>query len=80
MTPSPLVTARAGTSLEEARRILGEHRLEKLPLVDDDGLLVGLITVKDILKATDHPNASMDERGGSGVPRPWVSARISRRG
>jgi IMP dehydrogenase len=63
MTSSPLVTASAGTSLEEARRILGEHRLEKLPLVDEDGLLVGLITVKDILKATDHPNASMDEKG-----------------
>ena len=63
MTRAPLVTAPAGTSLEEARRILGRHRIEKLPLVDGDGRLAGLITVKDILKATDHPNSTKDSRG-----------------
>lgn len=63
MTKSPLITAKAGTTLAEARKILGQHRIEKLPLVDEQGVLVGLITVKDILKATDHPSASKDDRG-----------------
>lgn len=62
MTHAPLVTARVGTTLDEAKVVLARHRIEKLPLVDDDGRLVGLITVKDILKATDHPHASMDDR------------------
>jgi IMP dehydrogenase len=62
MTHSPLVTARVGTTLEEAKIVLARHRIEKLPLVDDDGRLVGLITVKDILKATDHPDACRDDR------------------
>jgi IMP dehydrogenase len=63
MTPAPLVTASVGTTLDEARLILGQHRIEKLPLVDTDGVLVGLITVKDILKVTEHPHANRDEHG-----------------
>ncbi|MGQ9491013.1 MAG: IMP dehydrogenase [Anaerolineae bacterium] len=64
MTPAErLVTAPAGTTLEEARRILHQHRLEKLPLVDADGRLVGLITSKDILRALEHPHATKDTKG-----------------
>jgi IMP dehydrogenase len=63
MTSAPLVTARPGTTLAEAKQLLALHRIEKLPLVGDDGRLAGLITVKDILKATEHPNATKDERG-----------------
>jgi len=62
MTTEPLVTALVGISLEEAKNILQEHRIEKLPLVDDDGILKGLITVKDIQKARDYPNAATDSR------------------
>ena len=63
MTSEHLVTAPATTSLADARAILQRHRIEKLPLVDDDGRLVGLITVKDIRKATEHPNATRDGQG-----------------
>lgn len=63
MTHAPLITASVGTTLEQAQEILRSHRIEKLPLVNDNGELAGLITVKDILKATDHPNASLDSRG-----------------
>jgi len=63
MTGSGLVTAPVGTSLEEAVAILHEHRIEKLPLVDDAGVLQGLITVKDIDKRIEHPNASLDGDG-----------------
>lgn len=63
MTRAPLVTAAAGTSLGDARRLLGQHRIEKLPLVDSAGVLIGLITVKDILKASEHPLANKDDRG-----------------
>ncbi len=62
-TEDRLVTAAIGTTLHEAKAILQKHRIEKLPLVDGDGLLKGLITVKDIQKATDYPNASQDDRG-----------------
>ena len=58
-----MVTAPAGTSLEEARRILHEHRLEKLPLLDADGRLAGLITTKDIMRSLQHPHATKDEKG-----------------
>jgi IMP dehydrogenase len=58
-----LVTAPAGTSLEEAVRILHRHRIEKLPVVDENGMLAGLITVKDVRKRAQYPNASKDERG-----------------
>ena len=63
MTQGDLVTAPVGTTLEEAERILGEHRIEKLPVVDQDGVLRGLITVKDIFKRRDYPNANKDQHG-----------------
>ena len=63
MTPAPLVTAPVGTSLDEAKVIIQGHRIEKLPLVDDDDRLAGLITVKDIQKRLDYPNASRDPKG-----------------
>jgi IMP dehydrogenase len=63
MTAAPLVTGPEGTTLEEAMAILGEHRIEKLPIVAADGTLSGLITVKDIQKRIDYPNATKDERG-----------------
>lgn len=63
MRPLPLVTAPIGTTLSEAQAILREHRIEKLPLVDAEGRLEGLITVKDIRKKKEHPNASEDARG-----------------
>lgn len=63
MTKDSLVTATEGTSLEAAKAILSEHRIEKLPLVDGDGNLKGLITIKDIEKATKYPNAAKDGSG-----------------
>jgi IMP dehydrogenase len=59
----PLITAAVGTTLEQAQAILREHRIEKLPLVSEDGRLEGLITVKDIRKKLEHPNAAEDSRG-----------------
>jgi IMP dehydrogenase len=63
MTSKGLVTAPAGTTLEEAERILGEHRIEKLPVIDIDGRLKGLVTVKDITKRRQYPNANKDHHG-----------------
>jgi IMP dehydrogenase len=63
MTRENLVTAPIGTTLEEAKAILFEHRIEKLPLVDERGMLRGLITVKDIQKKIDYPRRATDERG-----------------
>jgi IMP dehydrogenase len=63
MTSDRLITAPVGTTLEQAKQVLQKHRIEKLPLVDDDGYLRGLITVKDIQKRTDHPNATRDSKG-----------------
>ena len=63
MTQEGLVTAPAGTTLDEAERILGKHRIEKLPVVDGDGILIGLITVKDIHKRRQFPNAAKDQHG-----------------
>jgi IMP dehydrogenase len=63
MTSSGLVTAPLGTTLSEAQAILGRHKIEKLPLVDSDGRLRGLITVKDIEKRVRYPLATKDERG-----------------
>lgn len=63
MTSDGLVTARVGTTLDEARSILQRHRIEKLPLIDADKKLVGLITVKDILKNQEFPNATSDSSG-----------------
>ncbi len=63
MTPVPLITASVGTTLEEAKELLHKHKVEKLPVVDDQGYLKGLITVKDIQKKQQFPNATKDERG-----------------
>jgi IMP dehydrogenase len=63
MTKDRLVTAPVGTSLEEAERILHRERIEKLPVVDDEGRLQGLITVKDIFKRRQFPNAAKDQHG-----------------
>jgi IMP dehydrogenase len=63
MTRDSLVTAPVGTSLEVAERILHRHRIEKLPVVDQEGKLRGLITVKDIFKRRAFPNACKDEHG-----------------
>lgn len=63
MTKDNLITAPVGTSLDEAKSILHEHRIEKLPLVDENFKLKGLITIKDIEKARQHPNAAKDEKG-----------------
>ncbi|MCC5934819.1 MAG: IMP dehydrogenase [Candidatus Cyclonatronum sp.] len=63
MTAGRLVTARAGTTLEEAETLLQTHKIEKLPIVDSDGTLVGLITFKDIEKKKNFPNACKDDIG-----------------
>jgi IMP dehydrogenase len=63
MTSEGLVTAPVGTTLEDAKVVLHRHRIEKLPLVDDDGKLRGLITVKDIDKQIEKPHATLDEAG-----------------
>ena len=63
MTRDRIVTAPVGTTLKEAERVLHRHRIEKLPVVDDDGRLRGLITVKDIFKRRRHPNACKDGHG-----------------
>ncbi|MEG1778662.1 MAG: IMP dehydrogenase [Oscillospiraceae bacterium] len=71
MTKDQLVTAPVGTTLQDAEVILGKHRIEKLPIVDEEGYLKGLITIKDIEKAVRYPNSARDERGrlicGAGV-------------
>ena len=59
----PLITTREGVDLDEARKLLHQHRIEKLLVVDDDFLCIGLITVKDMEKAQAHPNACKDEQG-----------------
>ena len=63
MTSENLVTAPVGTDLKTAESILQEHRIEKLPLVDEEGRLSGLITIKDIEKVIEFPNAAKDEFG-----------------
>ena len=63
MTKENLVTAPEGTSLAEAQKILGRHRIEKLPIVDKDFNLKGLITIKDIEKAIQYPNSAKDKNG-----------------
>ena len=63
MTKDNLVTAPAGTDLNKAREILAQHKIEKLPLVDENGTLCGLITIKDIQKASKYPNSAKDARG-----------------
>lgn len=63
MTKENLITAPVGTTLEEAEKILQKYKIEKLPLVDDQGVLKGLITIKDIEKVIEFPNASKDSKG-----------------
>lgn len=63
MTSENLVTAPVGTTLEEAKKILCKHKIEKLPIVDDNYMLKGLITIKDIEKAIQYPNSAKDGRG-----------------
>ncbi len=63
MTKEDLITAPVGTTLEEASKILHQHRIEKLPIVDKKGLLKGLFTVKDVMKKEKHPNACKDSQG-----------------
>ncbi len=63
MTKEDLVTAPVGTTLEEAQKILMKHKIEKLPLVDANGMLKGLITIKDIEKSVQYPNSARDKNG-----------------
>ncbi|MGF1426406.1 IMP dehydrogenase [Kitasatospora sp. LaBMicrA B282] len=63
MTPMPLITGKVGISGEEAIGLLRRHKIEKLPLVDDEGRIKGLITVKDFVKAEKYPNAAKDAEG-----------------
>jgi len=63
MTSQPLITAQVGITLAEAKALLQQHRIEKLPLVDEAGILKGLITVKDIQKARQFPRATKDSKG-----------------
>lgn len=63
MTKDDLVTAAVGTTLRDAEKILQKHKIEKLPLVDSEGILKGLITIKDIEKVIQFPNSAKDEQG-----------------
>ncbi|MEY8752953.1 IMP dehydrogenase [Alkalicoccobacillus gibsonii] len=63
MTKEDLVTAPVGTTLQEAEKILQQYKIEKLPLVDDEGILKGLITIKDIEKVIEFPNSAKDAQG-----------------
>ena len=63
MTKDNLITAPIGTTLEQAQEILRTHKIEKLPLVDENGYLKGLITIKDIEKAIQYPNSARDKSG-----------------
>ena len=70
-----VVTAKPNVTLDEAKEILHKHRIEKLPLVDDSGVIKGLITSKDIINNADYPNASKDKKG-----RPLVGAAVGVKG
>ncbi|MCL2862215.1 MAG: IMP dehydrogenase [Firmicutes bacterium] len=72
MTKDKLITAPQGTTLEQAKQILGKHRIEKLPIVDKNGVLKGLITIKDIEKTLQYPHSAKDVNG-----RLLVGAAIS---
>ena len=63
MTKENLVTAPVGTTLEDAEKILQKYKIEKLPIVDENGILKGLITIKDIEKVIEFPNAAKDKQG-----------------
>ena len=70
-----VVTAKPGVTLDDAKALLHKHRIEKLPLVDDSGLIKGLITSKDITNIADYPTASKDKKG-----RPLVGAAVGVKG
>jgi IMP dehydrogenase len=70
-----VVTAKPGVTLDEAKKILHEHRIEKLPIIDESGLIKGLITNKDITNIEDYPFASKDKKG-----RPLVGAAVGVKG
>ncbi|MBA4719152.1 MAG: IMP dehydrogenase [Nitrosopumilus sp.] len=70
-----VVTAKPGVTLDEAKEILHKHRIEKLPIVDDSGIIKGLIASKDIINNADYPNASKDKKG-----RPLVGAAVGVKG
>ena len=70
-----VVTAKPGVTLDEAKEILHKHRIEKLPIIDDSGIIKGLITSKDITNNADYPNASKDKKG-----RPLVGAAVGVKG
>ena len=70
-----VVTAKPNVTLDEAKEILHKHRIEKLPIVDDSGVIKGLITSKDIINNADYPNASKDKKG-----RPLVGAAVGVKG
>ena len=70
-----VVTAKPGVSLDEAKKILHKHRIEKLPIIDDSGFIKGLITSKDITNIEDYPSASKDRKG-----RPLVGAAVGVKG
>jgi len=63
MTKIPLVTAKVGVSIDEAAKVLHKHKIEKLPIVNEDGVLKGLITIKDIKKRIEYPYANKDDFG-----------------
>lgn len=63
MTKAPLITAQVGTSLEEARNIMNKHKIEKLPILNEKGILKGLITIKDIQKRIEYPHSNKDDFG-----------------
>jgi IMP dehydrogenase len=63
MTPMPLITAKAGITLEEAAQIMHKNKIEKLPIIDDNGHLKGLVTIKDITKRIEYPHANKDDFG-----------------
>jgi len=70
-----VVTAKSGITLDDAKQILHKHRIEKLPIIDDSGIIKGLITSKDITNNTDFPSASKDKKG-----RPLVGAAVGVKG
>ncbi|NPA65445.1 MAG: IMP dehydrogenase [Epsilonproteobacteria bacterium] len=63
MTKMPLITAKKGISLDEAADIMHQHKIEKLPIIDDEGFLKGLVTIKDIKKRIEYPNSNKDDFG-----------------
>ena len=67
MTKAPLITAPKGISLDDAEKIFHQHKIEKLPLIDENGILSGLITIKDLKKRKEFPNSFKDKYGRLGV-------------